>query len=81
MMKQSSEHVPLPVMLMRGRVFVFTELMPVYLGLNGPGPFLFFFFFRAAPAAYGGSQPRGLIGAVAADLHHSQSNTRFEPCL
>ena len=29
--------------------------------------FLFFFAFsRAAPAAYGGSQARGLIGAVAA---------------
>ena len=25
----------------------------------------------AAPAAYGGSQARGLIGAVAASLHHS----------
>ena len=41
--------------------------------------FLFFFFFfisfllfRAAPIAYGGSQARGLIRAVAAGLHHSQ---------
>ena len=37
--------------------------------------FLFFFFFswifRAAPMAYGGSQARGLIGAIAADLYHS----------
>ena len=39
--------------------------------------FLFFFFFclfaisRAASMAYGGSQARGLIGAVAAGLHHS----------
>ena len=30
--------------------------------------------FRAAPTAYGRSQPRGLIGAVAAGLHHSHSN-------
>ena len=33
--------------------------------------FQFFFgLFRAAPAAYGGSQARGRIGAVAACLHH-----------
>ena len=38
--------------------------------------FYFFFFclFRATPAAYRGSQPRGLIRAVAAGLHHSFSN-------
>ena len=36
----------------------------------------FFFFFRAALAAYGGSQARGLIGAVAASLRHSHSNAR-----
>ena len=36
--------------------------------------FLFFFgLFRATPAAYGGSQARGLIGAAAASLHHSYS--------
>ena len=53
--------------------------------------FFFFFFFVfclfvvvivvvaiswAAPAAYGGSQARGLIGAVAAGLCHSHSNAR-----
>ena len=45
--------------------------------------FFFFFFciFRAAPAAYGGSQARGLIGAVAAGLHHSHSNMGSEPHL
>ena len=31
--------------------------------------------FGAAPAAYGGSQARDRIGAVAAGLHHSHSNT------
>ena len=40
---------------------------------------LFFFFFfgisRATPMAYGGSQVRGRIGAVAAGLHHSHSNS------
>ena len=39
---------------------------------------LFFVFclFRATPVAYGGSQARGCIGAVAADLLHSHSNAR-----
>ena len=39
--------------------------------IGGGGAFFFFFFFffffcRAEPAAYGGSQARGQIGAVAA---------------
>ena len=37
----------------------------------------FFFFFAiswATPKAYGGSQVRGLTGAVATGLHHSHSN-------
>ena len=37
--------------------------------------------FRAEPVAYGGSQARGLIGAVAAGLHHSHSNAGSEPRL
>ena len=36
---------------------------------------------RATPMAYGGSQARGLIGAVAINLHHSHSNVGSEPCL
>ena len=37
--------------------------------------FVFFFVFsRAAPTAYGGSQARSRIRAVAASLHHSHSN-------
>ena len=56
---------------------------------------MFFFFFGlfvvvvvvvvaislAAPAAYGGSQARGLIGAVATGLRQSHSNVGSEPCL
>ena len=44
---------------------------------------LFCLLSRAAPAAYGGSQARGLIGAVAAghSHSHSHSNTRSEPRL
>mgnify|MGYP007125349976 CR=1 FL=1 len=40
-----------------------------------------FAFSRAAPVAYGGSEARGLIGAVAAGLHQSHSNARSKPHL
>ena len=40
-----------------------------------------FIFSRATPAAYGGSQARILIGAIAAGLRHSHSNVGSEPCL
>ena len=46
--------------------------------------FFFFFFFclfvfsMATPVAYGGSQDRGLIRAVATGLCQSQSNARSE---
>ena len=43
--------------------------------------FCLFAFSRAAPMAYGGSQTRGIIGAVAAGLHHSHSNVGSEPRL
>ena len=43
--------------------------------------FIFFFpsLFRAALVAYGSSQARGKIKAVAASLCHSHSNARSEP--
>ena len=41
----------------------------------------FAFFFRAEPAAYGGSQARGLIGAAAASHSHSHSNLGSKLCL
>ena len=40
--------------------------------------FVLFCLFTAAPAAYGSSQARGQIGAAAAGLRHSHSNTRSE---
>ena len=43
--------------------------------------FLFFCFSRGALMAYGGSQSRGQIRAVAASLCHSHSNTGLEPLL
>ena len=39
---------------------------------------IFFFFLKAAPAAYGSSQARGQIRVAAAGLHHSHSNARSE---
>ena len=38
-------------------------------------------FFRATPVAYGISQARGGIGAVASGLHHSHSNMGSKPRL
>ena len=43
--------------------------------------YYYFCLFRAAPMAYGGSQARDLIRAVAAGLFHSHSNARSEPGL
>ena len=39
------------------------------------------FFFGLFVPAYGGSQARGPVGAVAAGLHHSHSNVGSEPRL
>ena len=53
-------------------------------GVFSPVPTLFFCFCaisRAASEAYGGSQARGIIRAVAAGLHHSHSTTGSEPRL
>ena len=50
-------------------------------------PLFFFFFFlsfvfsRAAPTAFGSSQDRGLIRAVAAGLCQSHRNARSKPHL
>ena len=40
-----------------------------------------FCLFMAAPMAYGGSQARSRIRAVATGLRHSHSNVRLEPHL
>ena len=44
-----------------------------------PKPDFFFWSFRASPAAYGGSQARGQIGAVASNLCHSHSKAGSNP--
>ena len=41
----------------------------------------FFFLCMAAPVAYGSLQPSSWIGAAAAGLHHSHSNTGSKPRL
>ena len=41
----------------------------------------FFCLFRAACAAYGGSQARSPIRTVATSLHQSHSTVGSEPCL
>ena len=52
---------------------------PVHCDALGFFFFFFFFpFFRATPTAYGSSQARGQLGATAAGLHHSHSNTGSE---
>ena len=53
---------------------LFSASMSLLLGL-------LFLLFRAAPAAYGGSQVRGPIGATAAGLHHSYSHVGSQPRL
>ena len=43
--------------------------------------FISFYFIWAAPAAYGNSQARGCIGAIAVGLHHSHGNSGSRPHL
>ena len=72
-------------------IIVFSEYMPrsgivesfgkSIFSFKLPFKKIFFFFFRATPAAYGVSQARGQIGAVAADLHHSHNNVGAEACV
>ena len=45
------------------------------------GSYQSFLLFRATPAAYGSSQARGRIGAIAAGLCHNHGNTGSEPHL
>ena len=67
----------------RGRMETLTQgpLFSVYKLLKGKDFFFFLMLFRVTPAAYGGSQVRGPMGAVAASLHHSHSDARSEPSL
>ena len=56
--------------------FITAELPQEFLQSNSFFFFLFVFcLLRAAPAAYGDSQARGLIRATVAGLHHSHSHS------
>ena len=63
--KVSQNHLPLPHMRDTEGFFFFWS----------------FCYFLAAPAAYGGSQARGRIGAVDTGLRQSHSNAGSEPSL
>ena len=62
-----------------------TELTELKREMDTSFFFLFFFVFFAIswapPVAYGGSQARGLMGAVAASLCQSHSNAGSQPRL
>ena len=59
------------------------SLVSSFPGLSQDLCFVFFvfFLFRAASTAYGRSQARGQVGAIAASLRHSHSNAGSEPPL
>ena len=60
------------------------ELHQLIITFNSSGFFFSFFvfcLFRTAPEAYGGSQARGQIGAVASGLRHSHGNAGSQLCL
>ena len=74
--RTSSQLSSLPLWLLKARSIkmIFFPLFLVFV-------FCLFAFSRTAPAAYGGSQARGLIGAVATGLRQSHSNAGSEPSL
>ena len=55
-----------------------TPITSQILGISFLCVCVFFVFFRAARVAYGGSQARGQIGAVAASLRHGHTNARSD---
>ena len=60
-------------------MFLSVLILTVYQAVRCFFVFVFvfaFLLFRATPPAYGGSQDRGWIGATAASVHPSHSNTR-----
>ena len=56
-----------------GRIYQSAENLSIVIL---PSDFVFC-LFRPAPVVYGGSQAKGLVGAVAAGLPHSHSNLRI----
>ena len=54
------------------------NILNIYIYIHIYNFFVFLSFDKNAPAAYGGSQLRGLIRAIAAGLCQSHSNARSE---
>ena len=70
---------PLSMVTLSGNVINFIYLyffFKIFIYL-----FIYLLLFKAAPAAYGSSQARGRIGAVAASLDHSHTEAGSELCL
>ena len=68
-----SSYFPLAYVKLRWPVLLLLLLFIYFLS--------FLPFSRAAPSAYGGSQARGPVGAVAAGLRDSHSSLGSETCL
>ena len=62
-------------------VIMLLKFLMLHIQLCNHFKFFVFVFFRTTSVAYANSQARGLMGAVAAGLLHSHSNTRSEPHL
>ena len=65
--------------LRQGRLKDLPVMTQLIMVLKGCEPFFFFWLFRATPTAYGGSQVRDRIRAIAVGLYQSHRNTRSEP--
>ena len=77
----SSENVFILLLSLKD-IFIFSLDVEFWVGKLFSFVFYFIFcLFRAPPAAYGGSQARGPIGATAASLCQSHSNARSKPRL
>ena len=61
--------------------FGISSLLSLLRELEHSGAYFYFYFFRAVPETCGNSWARGRIGASAAGLGHSRSNTRSQLCL
>ena len=74
----SNDSIPIYDLTTRSWVRITQLAQPTHGGSKNNN---FFLLVRVAPAAYGGSQARGQIGAVATGLCHRHSNARSKPCL
>ena len=74
----TSNHASHQVLCMLQEALSFLSALSLTPATESTLLFFFFFLFRGIPVAYGSSQARGWIRAVASGVHHSLSNTRFK---